>query len=351
MIHTSTYSGFLRSVSAPLLLVLAVVAVTAASPTPSSAATTVKMATLVPQGSVWDRILRNMGDEWRQATGGEVQLTLYAGGVAGDEPDVVRKMRIGQLHAAAISTAGLTTIDPAFEIFQIPMFFASYDELFHVLDTLRPEFEARLEAKGYVLLNWGNGGWVHLFSKKPIRELDDLRKQKLFSWAGDDSMIQMWRQNGFQPVPLAATDIHTGLQTGMVEAVPTTPLAALSLQWFRETPYMQNLGLAPLVGATVMTQRMWGRLSPETQKALRKAARATETQLQKEIPEQDSEAIRQMSGRGMEVIDVSAEQEAAWRKAAEDFAATQQKQMDAESKALLDKVRKVRDAYRAQAGE
>jgi len=319
---------------------------------PAAAATTIKMATLVPQGSVWDRILRDMGNEWREATNGEVQLTIYAGGVAGDEPDVVRKMRIGQLHAAAISTAGLVAIDPGFQVFQIPMFFASYDELFYVLDELRPDFEARLEAKGYVLLNWGNGGWVHLFSKKPIRELDDLRSQKLFSWAGDDSMIKMWRENGFQPVPLAATDIHTGLQTGKVEAVPTTPLAALSLQWFRETPYMQNLGLAPLVGATVMSERMWTRLSPEVQSALRKAARETEARLIDEIPKQDDQAVEQMSGRGLNVIDVTDAQEAAWRTAAEDFASVQRKQMAKDAGVLLDKIQKVRDAYRSQhAGE
>lgn len=331
-----------------LLLILALAVGGVAGPQPAAAATTIKMATLVPQGSVWDRILRDMGNEWREATNGEVQLTIYAGGVAGDEPDVVRKMRIGQLHAAAISTAGLVAIDPGFQVFQIPMFFASYEELFYVLDTLRPDFEARLEAKGYVLLNWGNGGWVHLFSKKPIRELDDLKSQKLFSWAGDDSMVAMWRKNGFQPVPLAATDIHTGLQTGMVEAVPTTPLAALSLQWFRETPYMQDLGLAPLVGATVISERMWKRLSPDAQTALRRAARDTEARLLDEIPKQDAQAVEQMTGRGMTVVDVTDAQTATWRAAAEDFAKVQREQMADDAKLLLDKVHRARDAFRAQ---
>lgn len=322
------------------------------APAPASAATTIKMATLVPQGSLWDRVLRDMGNEWREATDGEVQLTIYAGGVAGDEPDVVRKMRIGQLHAAAITTAGLVAIDPAFQVFQIPMFFRDHEELHHVLDALRPDFEARLEAKGYVLLHWGTGGWVHLFSKEPVRELDDLKKLKLFSWAGDGSMIQMWRENGFQPVPLAATDIHTALQTGMVQAVPTTPLAALSLQWFRETPYMLDLGLAPLVGATVMSERMWQRLSPDVQKALRQAARDTEAELFRLIPEADDDAQDQMAERGLERVEVTEAQEAQWRDATNDFASVQRRQMAEDAQGLLDKVRAARDGHRAaSAGE
>ena len=94
-----------------------------------------------------------------------------------------------------------------------------------------------------MLLHWGHGGWVHLFSRQPIRSVDDLKKQKLFVWAGDDALVQQWKKNGFQPVPLAATDILMGFQTKMIDAVPTTPIAALSLQWFRQTPYMLGLGL------------------------------------------------------------------------------------------------------------
>lgn len=307
----------------------------------------VKMATLVPEGSVWDKILKEMGAEWQEATNGEVTLRMYPGGVAGDEPDVVRKMRIGQLHAAALSVAGLTTIDESFEVFEIPMFFDSYDELFHVLDTLRPEFEKRLLAKGYVLLNWGQGGWVHFFSQKPIVGVDDLKSQKLFVWAGNDAMVQLWRQNGFQPVALAATDILTGLQTGMIEALPTTPLAALSLQWYRQTEHMQGMGLAPLIGATVMSERAWKRLSPEAQQAILTAARETEKRLNQEIPDQDRRAVEEMKKQGISVSEVSPEVEAQWRQAAETFIEFKRKNMEA--KDLLDMVRRERDAFRARA--
>lgn len=311
----------------------------------AQARTVVKMATLVPDGSVWDNILKEMGADWQEGTNGEVSLRVYAGGIAGDEPDVVRKMRIGQIHAAALTVTGLTAIDDGFAVFEIPMFFESYEELFHVLEVMRPEFEKRLAAKGYVLLNWGQGGWVHFFSKEPIQSVDDLRKQKLFVWAGNDAMSQLWRQNGFQPVPLAATDILTGLQTGMIQALPTTPLAALSLQWFRQTPYMQGLGLAPLVGATVMSERTWKRLSPEVQKTLKQSALEAEKELWEQVPAQDERAKEQMQERGLEVVDVPDEVAANWRKEAEVFIDFQRQHMSA--KELLDRVRKERDAFRA----
>ncbi|MEM1177033.1 MAG: TRAP transporter substrate-binding protein DctP [Acidobacteriota bacterium] len=315
----------------------------------ASARTVVKMATLVPEGSVWDTVLRDMGAEWQESTGGDVRLRLYPGGVAGDEPDIVRKMRVGQLHAAALSITGLTAIDSGFDVFTIPMFFESYDELHHVLDTLRPDFEKRLDAKGYVLLSWGNGGWIHLFSKGPIVEVDDLRAQKIFSSAGDEGMIQMWRENRFKPVALATTDILTSLQTGLVEVVPTTPLAALSLQWFRQTPYMQDLGLAPLVGGTVMSKRIWKRLDAEARQAVKKAAMETERHLRSEIPKQDDKAVEQMKQRGLSVVPVDEAGEKAWREAAEIFAKFRREQM--KDKAFLDQVRQVRDAYRSANGD
>lgn len=316
------------------------------STAPAEARVAIKMATLAPDGSVWDQLLREMGAQWQEATGGEVALRIYAGGVAGDEPDVIRKMRIGQLHAASLTIGGLSSLDPAFEIFEIPMFFNTYDELFYVLDEMRPTLEKRLADKGYILLHWMHGGWIHFFSKKPIRTVDDLRGQKLFVWAGNDSQVQLWLKNGFQPVALAATDVMTGLQTGMVEALPSTPLAALSLQWYQRTPYMQDIGLAPLIGGTVITAKVWGELTPGQQAELKKIALATEERLEKEVPRQDEQAVEQMKQRGLTVVQVPDPKE--WLDAAEQFTAYKREQMEAVD--LLDEARRLRDAYRKAHG-
>ncbi len=285
-----------------------------------ASAQTLKLATLAPQGSIWDQSIRALGERWSKDTAGRVQLKLYAGGVAGDESDALRKARVGQFQGLALTVAGLSEIDPAFNAFQIPMYFESFDELYAVLATMRPALEKRLGEKGYVLVHWGHGGWIHLFSRQPIRGLPDLKAQKLFVWAGDDATVQTWRKNGFQPVPLAATDILLGFQTKMIDVVPTTPIAALSLQWYRQTPHMMGMGLAPLVGAVVVTKTAWEKISVEDRTKLMASALAAEKELEREVPLQDRGAIDQMKQRGLTVNDPSAAQQAEWRGEARRFA-------------------------------
>lgn len=306
---------------------------------------TIKLATLVPEGTIWHTTLRDMGTEWSKVSEGRVGLTIYPGGVAGDEPDAVRKMRIGQLQAATLTVAGLGELDESFRVFQIPMFFASYEELFAVLDVVGPTFEERLRAKGYQLLHWGHAGWVHLFSTKPIATLDDLKAQSLFVWAGDDRTVQWWKKNGYKPVALAATDILTGLETGMIQALPTTPLAALSLQWFRSAPNMMGTGLAPLVGGTVVTLKTWDKIAAADRAKLLSVAKTVENRLEQEIPTQDAKAIDEMKKRGL--IVTATKDEAGWRKAAEALGTTTRG--DTVDASIYDLVLRARDSYRTQA--
>ena len=265
------------------------------------ARTTLKLATLAPDGSVWHEGLMEMGVVWSEATGGEGMMRVYPGGVAGDEPDMVRKMRTGQLQAASLTASGLMKIDGAFAVFSMPLFYESYDQMWYVADALEPVMRARLEERGFVLVNWGLGGWVHIFTKRPISRVEDLKKVKMFASAGDDDWVQLWKGRGYEPVPLAMTDIQTGLQTGLIEGLPTTPLAALSLQWFRHVPHMYETGLAPLIGATIVTTKAWERMSEAERDALLSAGKALEARLRREVPGQDLKAIEEMKKRGLTV--------------------------------------------------
>lgn len=318
------------------------------APRPAAAqATVVKLATLVPEGSVWDKGLREMGADWQSTTRGRVSLRVYPGGIAGDEPDVVRKMRIGQLQAAAVTTAGLASIDPAFNVFNVPMFFTSYPELYATLAKLEPTLKARLEAKGFILLSWGHGGWVYFFTKAPVETVEGLRRTKMFTWAGDDQMVSVWKAKGFNPIPLAATDIMTGLQTGMIDSYPSTPLLGLTLQWYRQTPNMVGMGMAPLVGGLVITKTAWLKM-PAADRALVKAACARmEKKLEVEVPRQDTTAVTEMQKRGLKVNVVNAANAAQFRAVAEEFATAMAGiRIPPEVLALA---RKERDAFRARA--
>jgi len=307
-------------------LAAALLAVAIASAAPAGAAEVIKIATLAPQGSIWDTTLREMGASWTKESAGRVELRIYPGGVAGDESDVLRKIRLGQFQGAALTGASLAEIEPAFRIFTLPMLFDSWRELDYVLEKVGPDLERRLEAKGYVLLHWGHGGWVHLFSRAPLATVDDLKKQKMFVWAGDDAAVQLWRKQGFQPVALAATDILLGLQTKMIDVVPTTPIAALSLQWFRQAPHMLGLGLAPLAGGTIVTKAAWEKLAPADRERLQAAADAAGAKLLAEVPKQDAAAIEQMKARGLTVAAIGEAERAAWRRAADEFAGSAREQ-------------------------
>lgn len=325
---------------------LALLLTLAMAPAAVAAETVVKLATLVPSGTPWDQALRQMGDEWTNGTQGRVVLRVYPGGVAGDEPDVMRKLRIGQLQAAAVTVAGLATIDESFRVFQVPMLFDNYEELQFVIQRLEPTLTERLERKGLVLLNWGHGGWVHLFSKQEIRTPDELKGAKMFTWAADTTMVQWWKRNGYNPVPLAATDILTGLETGMINAFPTTPLAALLMQFNKVTPHMLDLGFAPLVGATVVTRRAWDGISEADRTVMQQAARGVEQRVGGRIPQQDAEAIEAMEQRGLQVTRLTADEQAAWESAAEDFASAMRERLIPPE--ILDAALAARDEFRGR---
>jgi TRAP-type C4-dicarboxylate transport system substrate-binding protein len=285
--------------SSPRALVLACILALAA---PAAAAQTLKMATLVPEGSIWDKSERDLSAAIQTATTGKVKFQIYPGGVAGDEPDFVRKMRIGQLQGALLSAPGLGDIDPAFFIFHVPLLFENDAEVMHVLDGMRSELGQRLEAKGFVLLHWTNVGWLRFFASKTVANFDDFKKRKQFVW-GTDGRLQKWYQElGLTPVSMSGADVLTGLQTGLIEALPATPLAALSLQWFRPAPYMLDHRFAPLLGALVVSKSTWDKVAAADRETILKLARETEAKLFADIPKQEETALAEMQKRGLTIL-------------------------------------------------
>ena len=314
----------------------------------SSGASEIKMATLSPENSPWDKILKDMGKEWEAGTSGRVSLTVYPGGVAGDEPDILRKMRIGQYHAAALSVSGLVDIDKDFTVFEVPLFYRDFDEMASVLEALTPTLSKRLEDKGFILLGWGYVGWVYFFTTEPAQSVDAMKELKVFTWAGDESMVAWWRRNGFKPVSLAATDIVTGLQTGMIEALSVPPLYAMQVQFYKQAKYMSDLGLAPMMGAILITKRSWNRLSEADQKVLLKAGEVAQGKVFRDIPKLDQTAIKLMESQGLEIVEIEGTPAAQqWLVEAEKFA--DDMRGDIVPIEIFDEAFAAREAYRAKA--
>jgi len=274
---------------------------------PASAQTVlVKMATLVPDGSSWHLILKETADKWRTLSNGSVTVRLYAGGVAGDDPDVVRKMRLGTLNAGVLTSVGVAEIDKSVYALGVPMMYDSYDELYYVLEKMRPRLESGLEAKGFVVLNWADGGWVHFFAQKPVAVPDDLKAQKLFSWAGDATSVDLWKSAGFNPVPLPSTEVATALQTGLVNALGCPPQVAVISQYYNYAKNMTDLPWQLLLGATVINKTVWDKVPADMKPGLLQAAREAGTRLQAEVRKTGDRDVEAMKKRGLNVVAVDA---------------------------------------------
>ncbi len=309
-------------------------------------ALTLKVGTLAPERSPWYNIIRDMTEAWKAASGGQIKVRIYAGGIAGDEPDMVRKIKIGQLHAAVLSGSGLTRIALEVQALQMPMMLASQEELDYVRKRVGPEIEAVLEAKGFKLLTWGDVGWLYFFAQKPVVHPNDLKPLRLFAWAGETAHIDAWKAGGYKPVPLAATEIHTALQSGLINAFITTPVAALSFQWFGLAKHMTDLKWAPLVGGVVISTRAWKKIPGDLRPKILSIAREAGARLKAILPRLEAEAIGVMKKHGLQVHHVNPQIAKLWEKGGRaGYPKIVGKIVPA---AMVDKVERARDEYRAR---
>lgn len=315
----------------------------------SAAADTLKLGTLAPEGSPWYEAIRDIAEAWTAESGGALEIRIYGGGVIGDEPDMVRKMRIGQLHAAALTGAGLSRIAPEVQALMIPLMLRSDEELNYVRDHLHERLAGIMAERGFILLTWGDAGWVHFFAQKPVVHPDDLKPLRLFTWAGDDAVVESYKRCGYNPVPLAATEIHTALQSGLINAFPTTPIAALSFQWFGLAPHMTDLNWAPLVGAVVITKSAWDRVPDELRPKFLAAARSAGKRLQARVRALGEDAVEVMQQHGLTVHHVPPEIAEVWEQVSRACYADILDQLAPIE--MVREVERLRDAYRATQGQ
>lgn len=324
---------------------IALVAAIVLVPVVMSAQRALTLGSIAPANSLWDRALKEMATDLQNVTDRRVRIRV-ASMTQGDESAIVRRLLLGTTQAASLTLIGLSELDKAFDVLGMPFFFESDAEARHVLHALEPTLKAGLEAQDIALINWGHTGWAHLFSAGRIGSLTELRDAKLFTAAGDDQMVRWYRENGFDPVPLALSDVPVGLNTGLINAYPFPPYAALLLQYYRPAPHMLDLPLGPVFGATVMHKRHWDRLSTEDQSAMLAAGQALEDSLFEDVPRQDAEAVVEMQKRGLEVTSLSAAEANEFRMAADQMNTSMRGSLvDA---AVFDEAMRARDAFRSQ---
>lgn len=277
-----------------------------------------RLGTLAPRGTSYHKSLVSMGEKWRHVSNGAVKLTIFPDGTQGSEADMVGLMQTGNLDAGLLTGVGLSEIEPAVTALQsMPMSFRTLDEVDYVGDKLRPQLEERLLAKGYEVLFWSDSGWVRFFSKSPVTRPDDLRKLKIFTWAGNVHEYDIWKSAGFHPISLETAGIAQGLLSGTISAVPMPPFFALAGQLDAQTKYMIELNWAPLVGAAVVRKKSWDRVPAAARDEMLKIAADIGRDVKTAGRSESESSVNAMVKRGLVVQKITPEVEAEWRTVAE----------------------------------
>lgn len=295
---------FLRLLSAAFLASTFLILIT----TPGWAGKTViKMATLAPEGSSWMNVFNELNQELQQKTDNQVKIRIYPGGVLGDERDMLRKMQIGQIHSAALTSAGLSAIFSEFDVFQIPFMFQKYEEVDYIVEQMEALFRKGLEDKGYVLIGWMEGGFVQLMSTVPAASIQKMKNAKVWTWQDSPMSKAIFDEAGVAAIPLSVPDVLVGLQTGLVEVVYAPPSGAISLQWFTKIKYIIDVPLMYLLGGLVVKKSVYNKIAPEHQVVLNEVTSQHMQKLKALVRRDNEEALAEMAKLGIQPLKPSPE--------------------------------------------
>jgi TRAP-type C4-dicarboxylate transport system substrate-binding protein len=322
---------------------LALALTLAATSATAQTAMRIKLGTMAPQGSTWHQLLMSMSQDFAKASNGKVELKIYAGGTQGNEGEMIRKMSIGQLHAASMTAIGLHEITPEPQAEDVPFMIDSYEEYDYVHEKVRGKLEEAIAKRNYQVLQWGEVGFVYLFSAEPYRTPGDFGKGKVFTWNGDPGAEAAWKAAGFHPVVLSSTDLIPALTSGMINVIGQSPLYAYTTNLYSRAGNMLDLHWGFLTGATVVRKDTWEKVPAETRQQLLKIAEDYSRKTREDVRKQNQDAIQQMKKRGLRVnapLDL-----AGWQQASERAkAVVRGKVVPAE---IYDEVMRYRDEYRA----
>ncbi len=268
----------------------------------------IKFATLAPEGSTWMNVMKEYDQAIRKESGGNIGFKIYPGGVQGDEKDVLRKIKLGQLHSAGVTGNGLTSIAPKVRILDSPFLFKSYNEADYITSTFDKEFSQAFEERGYVNLGWAEVGFIYVFTNARIQTPADMKNVKMWMWEGDPIAEATFSAIGVNPIPLSITDVLTSLQTKLIDGVYTPPLAAIALQWFTRVKYMLNAPLADASGAVVISKKKFDELPADLREILVRNGRLYMQKLTRLSREENAKSIETLKKHGISVTDPPSQQ-------------------------------------------
>jgi TRAP-type C4-dicarboxylate transport system substrate-binding protein len=286
------------AVVSTLVLALAMVIPGSTRTASAGADTKIRIATLAPRTSELVRGFNKINHGLKAKTGGQWGLQLYPSGIAGDETDVIRKMRVGQMDATAVTSVGLSQVLKELAILTTPGVIPSYDALEKVQKVFNKEWETKLNENGFRLMGWGEVGLLRYFSKAPVTKPSDLKHMRPWVWPQSHTMKAMWHAIGCTGVPLGVPEVYGALQTGMVDSIISTALAAVALQWHSKLNHVTKTTFGPLVGGLVIAKQKWDTIPPDVQATLAEEIKNSYEGDSRNIRKDDEKAFKRLLERG-----------------------------------------------------
>jgi TRAP-type C4-dicarboxylate transport system substrate-binding protein len=283
----------------------------------------IRYASLAPPSSAFGKILKAWGRTFKKETEGRAELRFYTGGSQGDERDFIRKIRAGQIDSAGITTTGMGMVVRPILVLTAPGLITEMDQLIHVRTELRSRFEEMFRESGFELLTWGDGGKNRIFSVNPFARPSDLKSGRPWAWKDDPVFAGFLGVIGANPVRVGANEVYGGLQTRMIDTVPSSCIMAVAIQWYTKLNYMAKQNFNILIGGSIIKKEVFDQLTPGDQKILLDTAERGARAMDKIVSRDDDKAYRTLVERGIQEVDLSpyqAEWDAVAAKAREQLA-------------------------------
>lgn len=274
---------------------------------------TLKIATIAPEGSSWMKDMRAGAKEVEERTGGRVKFKFYGGGIQGNDRQVRRKMRTGQLNGGALSSGGLNGFQKDADVFSLPMMFNTIEEARFVRNHLEPELRRRLEDAGYVNFGFATAGFGYMMSNKPMSSLADFKGQKVWTPEGDPVGYAALRALGVAPVTMPITDVMTGLQTDLLDSVTVPPVGAVVFQWHTKLSYITAMPVAYVYGAMLIDKRAFSKISPQDQAVVREVMEGIYRKFDQNGVRDNDDAMRALLEGGMKMATPDQSEVSRWR--------------------------------------
>jgi len=284
-----------------LLNKLTITLLTASTPIAAtiSQAKTLKIATVVPNGSSWMKEMKAAAKAVKQKTDGRVKVKYYPGGVMGSDKTVLRKMRSGQLHGGAVSAGAMAHIYNGIQLYSLPFTFNNLEEVDHIRATFDPIIEKGLSEKGFELLAMSQGGFAYLMSNKAINNAADMKGQKVWIPEGDDIGQEIFEVSGVKPIASPISNVYTGLQTGLLDTVTINPSGSIALQWHTKVSHVSDIPLLLIMGTMIVDKKALKKVSAEDQAILKAEIAAAFKRLDKSNAEGDVKARQALINNGI----------------------------------------------------